>query len=151
MDEGHHQPTPQEARERLAAAREARRLGSPRDRVVHAAGTAVVGLTIGVFLAAQNMVVSGMGHALLFAAFAAVCLGEGWWVEVAARTVPRRSRLWSRLGNGGTLVLALIAVVPWLNLGAQSAPNTWPMVIVGAAVAAAPSVIAAAVIAGRRE
>lgn len=145
-----HQPTPQEAREQLAAA-QARQLGSARDRRIHAVGTAVLGLTVGVFMATQNMVSLGTSGALLFVAFAVVCLGEAWWVERAARTVPRRSRLWSRLGIGGSVVLALVVVMPWLNLSAQSGPNTWPMVTVGAAVAAAPSVIAAAAIAaGRR-
>ena len=37
-------------------------------------------------------------------------------------------------------------VLPWLNLSAQTSPNTWPMVAAGAGLAAVPALVAAAVI-----
>jgi hypothetical protein len=143
--------TPEQARERLTAAQMQRPLPSPRDRKVHAIGTAAFGVGIGLFMAAQNMLSGPGGEVLRTALFFAVYLGVAVWVERATRTVPRRVRLWSRLGIAGSMVLALVAVLPWLNLHAQSEPNTWTMVFVGTLVAGAPSLLAAAVIArGRR-
>jgi hypothetical protein len=136
--------TPQDARDRLAESR-TRRLGSRRDRVVHAAGTAVLGLGIGFLMATQN-VVSGAGRFALTCAFLVVCVGVAIGVERAARTVPRRAKLWSRLGIGASVLVALAAVLPWLNLEARTEPNTWPMVVAGALVTAVPSLLAATVI-----
>lgn len=148
MDTAHTTPTPQQARDQLGAT-QARPLASTRDRRVHAVGTAVVGVTIAVLFTAST-VVSGVGGVVLCAGFTVVVLIQGWWVERAARTVPRRSRAISRAGIGTSFVLALVAVVPWLNLAAQSAPTTWPMVWAGAGVVAVPALLAAAVIARRR-
>lgn len=141
------QTTPQQARQQLAVA--AAHRGSPsRDRLIHASGTAILGLTIGVYMAAQN-IVSGASEIVMTAVFAAICLGQAYWVENVARTVPRRSRLWSRIGIGASIAVALAGVMPWLNLSARSEPNTWPMVLAGAAMAAGPSLVAAVVIACR--
>jgi len=148
MNTTHPEPTPQQAHAQLAAT-QTRSLGSARDRRVHALGTAVVGVTIAVYATAQT-IVSGVGEVALSVAFFALILGQGWWVERAAVTVPRRSRLISRLGIGTSFVLGLVAVLPWLNLAAQTSPTTWPMVWAGSAVAAVPALIAAAVIVGRR-
>lgn len=72
------------------------------------------------------------------------------WAERAARTVPRHAKLASRVGLGGSLVVGLTAVLPWLDLSAQSRPNTPAMAIVGAAAIALPSWIAAGDIATTR-
>jgi hypothetical protein len=146
----HPHPTPQEAREQLSAS-QPRRLTTRRDRTTHAVATATFGLALGVFSAAQNLAVSWVGEALLTAAFVLVVVGTASWVERAARTVPRRSRLWSRIGLGLSFVLSLLLVRPWLNLQAQTEPNTWPMVLGAAVAIALPSLVAAAVIARRRE
>jgi hypothetical protein len=138
--------TPEQAREQLAADRT---LASPRDRRVHAIGTAVLGVSTAGVLAAQNLF-SGAAQLVLSAVFVAVCLGDVVWVERVARTVPRRAKLWARLGIGASLVLSLGVVLPWLNLQAQTEPNTWPMVLAGALVAALPSLVAAGAIARRR-
>jgi len=138
--------TPEQAREQLAAERT---LASPRDRRVHAIGTAVVGLSLAGVLASRNLF-SGAADVVVSAVFIAVCLGDVVWVERAARTVPRRARLWSRLGIGASLVLSLGVVLPWLNLQAQTEPNTWPMVSAAALVAALPSLVAAGAIARGR-
>jgi hypothetical protein len=141
--------TPEQARRQLTDI-QTRSLHSPRDRRIHAIGTAIFGLTSGFYMAAQNAI-TGAGHIVLSCVVVAIWVGEGFWVERAARTVPRRARLWSRLGIGGSLALALGLVLPWLNLRAQTSPNTWPMVLAGAFVVAVPSLVAAAVIArGRR-
>ena len=145
----HPHVTPEQARAQLAASR-ARPLGSDGDRAVHAVGTAVFGLTTGFYMATQNLV-TGTAGIVLSCLVVAIWVAEALWVERAARTVPRRASLWSRVGIGGSLVLALVVVLPWLNLRAQTEPNTWPMVLVGALVAAVPSLVAAAAIArGRR-
>ena len=137
--------TPEQARLQLADA-QARSLSSPRDRKIHATGTAVFGFTIALGMATQN-VVTGAGRVVLSCVVLVILLGEAVWVERAARTVPRRARLWSRLGIGSSFVLALGLVLPWLNLQAQTSPNTWSMVAVAALIVAAPSLAAAAVIA----
>lgn len=143
------QITPERAREQLAEAR-TRSLRSGRDHTLHAAATAAFGLSSGLLAASQN-VVSGASEVALTCAFVAACLAVGLAVERVARTVPRRARLRSRLGIGASLLLALVVVLPWLNLQAQTEPNTWPMVLVAAVVIAVPSLVAAAVIArGRR-
>lgn len=136
--------TPEQARRQLAEI-PTRSLHLARDRKIHAIGTAVFGLTTGFYMAAQNAI-TGTGHAVLSCVFLAIALGECLWIEHAARTVPRRARLWCRLGLGASLVLALCLVLPWLNLQAQTSPNTWPMVLVAALVVAVPSLSAAAVI-----
>ena len=149
MGAEHMHLTSEQARERLAASR-SRSLRSRGDRKVHAVGTAVLGLSIGLFMADRNLV-SGTNEIVTSLIFGAVWLGGAIWVERAARTVPRGARLWSRLGIGTSVVVALVAVLPWLNLRAQTEPNTWPMVLAGAVVIAVPSLVAAAVIAGGRK
>ena len=148
MDAPHSQLSPQQAREQLAAA-QSRSLSSRRDHRIHAIGTAVFGLAVGLLAASRN-IIDGSNWIWVMLAYFVVAVGSGIWVERAARTVPRRTRLWSRLGLAASLVLALAVVLPWLNLSAQSAPNTWPMVIAGALGASIPSLVAAAMIAARR-
>ncbi|MDO5712594.1 MAG: hypothetical protein Q4P32_12785 [Micrococcales bacterium] len=148
MDAPQAQPSPQQAREQLAVA-QSRSLSSGRDRRIHAIGTAVFGLAVG-FLAASRNITDGSSWIWATLAYFALAVGSGIWVERAARTVPRRARLWSRVGVVTSLVLALVVVLPWLNLSAQTAPNTWSMVLVGGLGAATPSLVAAAVIAARR-
>lgn len=145
MSTDYPQVTPEQAREQLTVT-QARSLPSARDRKVHAIGTAVFGVSIAFYMATLN-VVSGSGRLLLTGAFIAIGLGEAIWIERTARTVPRRARLWSRLGIGASLVLGLAAVLPWLNLRAQTEPNTWPMVLVAGLVVAVPSLVASALIA----
>ena len=149
MDADDMQVTPEQAREQLAASRP-RALGSPRDRRIHAMGTAALGLAIGLFMASRNLV-SETGLAVVAVVFFIAWMAGLAWVERVARTVPRGARRWSRLGIAGSFVLALAAVLPWLNLQAQTEPNTWPMVLLGALVTAVPSLLAAAVIAGGRK
>ncbi len=90
MDSTRPEPTPQQAREQLAAT-QGRVLSSSRDRRVHAVGTAVVGVTIAAYGAAQT-IVSGAAEVAFSVAFFALIFGQAWWVERAARTVPRRPR-----------------------------------------------------------
>lgn len=149
MSTDHTQPTPEQAREQLLT-NETRSLRSTGDRKVHATGTAVLGLTVSVYMAARN-VTSGTGSIVATLLFFAVWLGAMFWVERATSTVPRRTKLWSRLGISASFVVVLGAVVPWLNLQAQTEPNTWPMVLAGALAAAAPSLVAATLIARGRE
>lgn len=149
MSTDHSPLTPEQAQEQLSAGRN-RLLASSRDRRVHAVGTGVFGLAMGLFMTARHMT-SGTAAVVLTICFGGLLIGEVIWVERTARTVPRRAGLWSRLGAGVSLLLALGAVLPWLNLRAQSEPNSWPLVLVAAAVVAVPSLLAAAVISrGRR-
>ena len=141
-------PTPEQAREQLAATG-GTSLGSHRDARVHAVATAVFGLSVGVCMASQN-VVTGWGSAILAAAFAAVWIGVVAWMERASRTVPRHARRWSRIGIGASLFLALAVALPWLNSQARTEPNTWGMVLLASVVVALPCLIAAAVIARGR-
>lgn len=143
------QLTQHEAREQLRTSR-AWRLPTRRDRRVHAVATAVFGMALGVFSAAQNLVVTWSGEALLTAAFVFVVVGAAAWVERVARTAPRRTRLCSRLGLGLSFGLSLLLVRPWLNLQAQAEPNTLPMVLGASSVIAVPCLVAAAVIARSR-
>jgi hypothetical protein len=140
--------TPEQARQQLAEI-QARSLSLPRDRRIHAIGTAVFGVTSAILLVTRN-VVTGTGAVGLAVVALVVLVGEGVWVERAARTVPRRARFWSRLGIGASFVLGLGLVLPWLNLQAQTSPNTWPMVAAAAVVVAAPALTAAAAIARAR-
>jgi len=149
MDSTRPEPTPQQAREQLAATQD-RVLSSSRDRRVHAVGTAVVGVTIAAYGAAQT-IVSGAAEVAFSVAFFALIFGQAWWVERAARTVPHRSKVISWTGIGASFVLGLLLVRPWLNLAAQTSPTTWPMVWAGSALAAVPALVAATVIAWRRD
>lgn len=144
----HRQPTPEQAREQLAATRRTS-LGSPGDADVHAVATAVFGVSVGILMASRNLV-TGLGSAVLAAAFATVWLAVVAWAERSARTVPRRAKLWSRIGIVASLALALGAALPWLNYQAQTEPNTWPMVLAASSVVALPSLVAAVVIARGR-
>ena len=148
MGAEHTHLTPEQAREQLAASR-SRSLRIAGDRKVHAIGTAVLGLSVALLMAPQN-VLSGTSAIVADVIFVTVWMAGAIWVERAARTVPRRARLWSRLGIGASIVVALVAVLPWLNLSAQTGPNTWPMVLAGALVISVPSLIAAvAIVRGR--
>jgi hypothetical protein len=140
-----HHLTPDQAREQLATIH-ARTLDTSRDRAVHAGATVVFGGITAFYMAAQNILAGWVSHTVGTAVFAAAWLVTVWWIERVARTVPRRAKAWSRGGIVGSFVLTLIVVLPWLNLSAQTSPNTWPMVAAGAAVAAAPALVAAAVI-----
>ncbi len=140
-----HHLSPDQAREQLAAIQE-RTLDSSRDRAMHASATAVFGVVTALYMASQNIVAGWVGHTVGTAVFLAAWLVTVWWIERVARTVPRRARAWSRAGIVASFVLTLTVVLPWLNLSAQTSPNTWPMVVAGAAVAATPALVAAAVI-----
>lgn len=148
MDSTRSETTPQQAHEQLAAA-ENRVLASADDRRAHALVTAVTGVIVGVIFA-LSLVVSGVGSVLLYGAVLAVAFGASWWVQRVARTVPRRTKLISAIGVGFSVFVALFAVLPWLNLSAQTSPTTWPMGLAGVTMIAAPTLVAAAVIAGRR-
>lgn len=137
--------TPEQAREQLAAI-QSRILDTNRDRAVHAGATAAFGGISAFYMAAQSLALGWLGHTVLSAGFLAAWLLTVWWIEHAARTVPRRAKVWSRGGILGSFVLALTVVLPWLNYPAQSASNSWLIVAAGAAVAAAPALVAAAVI-----
>lgn len=141
MDTEPTQITPEQASANLAAG-EALQLARPRDRKIHAMGTAVFGITLGVLMATRNLI-SGTTAVLLTVALAAVLVAQVVWVERAARTVPRRAALWSRIGIGGSLLVGLALVSPWLNQAAQTEPNTVPMVAIGALAVAAPALVAA--------
>lgn len=141
--------TPQQAREQLTAA-QSRSLSSRRDRTIHAVGMVFVGVVIGVHMALRNVIGEG-AYALVGLLVIGVLFLEMIWVDRTARTVPRRVRLCSWAGFIISFLVGLWVVTPWLNLAAQSGPNTWPMVLVGAVATAAPSLVAAVVIAaGRR-
>ena len=144
----HPHPTPEQARTQLAASRAAS-LGSDGDRTVHALATVAFGLVVGLYLSARN-VVDGAGSVVASVLFFGCWLTAALWVERSTSTVPRRAKLWSRLGLAGSMLVALLAVLPWLNLQAQDEPNTWPMVLAGALVATLPSALAAAAIARAR-
>ena len=120
--------TPEQPRE--LANRQTRILMSRRDRRIHAVGTAVLGLTGGLYMAAQNLL-SGTSRVVLSCIVVASWVAQALWIERAAPTIPRRARLWSHLGIGGSLVLALGLVLPWLNLRAQTEPASWPAVLLG--------------------
>ncbi|MEX5271557.1 hypothetical protein [Kocuria sabuli] len=137
--------TPDQAREQLATI-QGRTLDTSRDRTVHAAATAVFGVASALYMAAQNILSDWVSHSLGTAVFAAAWLVTVWWIERVARTVPRRAKVWSRGGIVTSFVLTLTVVLPWLNFSAQTSPNTWPMVATGAALAAVPALVAAAVI-----
>ncbi|MEX5295526.1 hypothetical protein QYM41_09615 [Kocuria sp. CPCC 205268] len=140
-----HHLTPDQAREQLATI-QARTLETSRDRTVHAGATAVFGVVTALYMAAQNILVGWVGHTIGTVVFMVAWLVTVWWIERVARTVPRRAKVWSRGGIVASFVLTLTVVLPWLNLSAQTSPNTWPMVAAGAAVAAVPALVAAAVI-----
>jgi hypothetical protein len=144
----HRSPSAQQAREQLAESRRSALRPSQRDHTIHAAATAVVGLDTGLFAATQNLPISRPLASFVFILvwLAATCLAER-----VSRAVPRRGRRRSRLGIAASLVLALCAVLPWLNLQAQHSPNTWPVALLAGAVIAAPSLVAAALILGDRE
>ncbi|MFF0945931.1 hypothetical protein ACFYE2_17145 [Kocuria sp. CPCC 205300] len=140
-----HHLTPEQAREQLASI-QVRTFDTSRDRAVHAAATAVFGVVTALYMASQNILSDWVSHTVGTAVFAAAWLITVWWIERVARTVPRRAKAWSRGGIVASFVLTLTVVLPWLNLSAQTSPNTWPMVAAGAALAAVPALVAAAVI-----
>ena len=147
MDTTRTAPSAQQAREQLATA-QARTLGSARDRRVRAAGTALIGVGVAAYGTASVLASGGAGVALS-AVFVVAALALQRWVERASATVPRRATVISRAGVIASFVLVLVAVAPWLNLAAQTSPVTWPTVVTGSVVTAAPALVAAAVIAGR--
>ena len=140
-----HHLTPGQAREQLATIR-TRTLDTSRDRAVHAVATAVFGVVTALYMAAQNILVDWVSHSVGTAVFAAAWLVTVWCIERVAHTVPRRAKAWSRGWIVAFFVLTLTVVLPWLHLSAQTSPNTWPMVAAGAALAAVPALVAAAVI-----
>lgn len=143
------QPTPAQARERLDASVRAP-LRNRRDRRVHAVHTAAIGVVIALALATRNVLSVGTDLVLSVLVFG-LMVGLLLWMERTTTTVPRRARLLARVGVGVSFVLGLTVALPWLNLRAQTAPNTWAMVLGAAAVIALPSLAAAVAIAlGRR-
>jgi hypothetical protein len=138
-------PNADQARTQLATSHPP--LTGPRDRRVHAITTATIGAAVGGVMAIQNLLVGPGGTALRAFGYLVIVGGAIAWAERAARTVPRHAKLASRVGLAGSLVAGLTLVLPWLNLSAQDRPNTLAMVIVGAAVIALPSWVAAGYIA----
>lgn len=149
MNASRPRPTPDEARACLDASGRAP-LRNRRDRRIHAIYTAAIGVVIAMVLATRNVLSVGADVVLsvvVFGLMVAVLL----CMERTSTTVPRRVRLLSRVGVGVSFVLGLTATLPWLNLRAQTEPNTWGMVLGAAAVTALPSLAAAVAIArGRR-
>lgn len=148
MNADRPQLTPDQARDQLGG-RDSRSLRSTHDRRIHALGTVVFGLNVGAWAATQNAF-DGVSRFVMAAIFMVIFIAVTIWTERAARTVPRRARLWSRLGFAASLILGLFAVLPWLNVQAQTEPNTWPMLLVAALIISTPSLLAAAVIARAR-
>lgn len=149
MSVDHPHPSPEEARTQLSAL-QTDSIATPRDSLVHAVATAVFGVSMAIYMMSQNVVTGTVGTLVMTAIFAGVWLGTVAWVERSARTVPRRSRFWSRLGMAASFVLALGVALPWLNYQAQTEPNTWPMVLAASLIVALPSLVAAVVIARGR-
>ena len=141
-------PTPSEAREQLATSQHP--LTGPRDRRIHAITTALLGVALGATMSVQNLLVGPGGTALRTLSYVVLVGGALAWAERTARTVPRHAKLASRVGLGGSLLVGLTLVLPWLNLSAQTRPNTVSMALVGAAAIALPSFIAAGYIARAR-
>ncbi|HSK23575.1 MAG TPA: hypothetical protein VK906_10385 [Egicoccus sp.] len=142
-------PTPAQARQRLDASGRAP-LRNRRDRRIHAIHTATVGVVIAMALATRNVLDIGSDVVLsvvMFGLMVALLV----WMERTTATVPRRAGLLSRVGVGLSFLLGITVALPWLNLRAQTEPNTWGMALGAAAVTAVPSLVAAAAIArGRR-
>lgn len=149
MDVNRFKPTPQQAREQLAAA-QSRSLASPRDRRIHAVGMVFFGVVIGLHMATRNLVSEGV-YALLGLVTISILLVGMIWIGRTARTVPRRVRMWSLSGFIASFLVGLWLVTPWLNFAAQTTPNSWPMILCAAAAVATPCLIAAAVIAMGRK
>src|SRR5690606_15130625 len=105
--------------------------------------TATFGTAVGAVMAIQNVLAGPGGTVLRAFGYFVIVGGALVWAERAARTVPRYAKLAHRVGLGGSLVVGLTAVLPWLNLSAQTKPNTLAMAIAGAAAIALPSWIAA--------
>lgn len=122
-------------------------LTGPRDRRVHAIAVTAVGTAIGAVMSVQNLLTGPGGTALRALSYLVIVGGAFAWAERAARTVPRHAKLATRLGIGGSLLVGLTLVLPWLNLAAQDRPNTLAMVLIGGAAIALPSWLAAAYIA----
>ena len=141
-------PTPSEARDQLDTSHHP--LTGPRDRQIHAITTALLGVALGAPMGFQNLLVGPGGTALRALAYFVLVGGALAWAERSARTVPRHAKLASRAGLGGSLLVGLTLVLPWLNFSAQSQANTLSMAIVGAAAIALPSWIAAGYIARPR-
>lgn len=134
-------PTPDQARDQLATSHPP--LTAPRDRRVHAITTATLGVAVGAVMAVQNLLVGPGGTALRAFGYFVIAGGALACAERAARTVPRHAKLASGAGLVASLAVGLTLVLPWLNLSAQSRPNTLGMAIVGAAVISLPSWVAA--------
>ena len=144
-------PTPPDANQARAQLSTTHpQLTGPRDRRVHAITTATLGTAVGAVMAIQNLLVGPGGTALRALGYFVIVGGALMWAERAARTVPRHAKLASRVGVGGSLVVGLTAVLPWLNLSAQTRPNTLTMAFGGAAAIALPSWVAAGYIARSR-
>jgi len=140
--------TPEQARERIAAS-SARRLGSAPDRKMYALGTIALGLAVGVYFATENLV-HGVAYLVSSMAFVAVLVAAEIWVQGATRTVPRRARLWSRIGFGASFALGFVAVGPWLNLQERTDLDPWLVALAASLVITAPSLVAAAAISRER-
>lgn len=139
--------TPDEAQRRLDLGTSTS-LTSAGDRRLHAGSTALFGVGLGA-MAVTSSRLDGLVGSAVSGILAAALLGLLLWADSRARTVPRRARLISRVGVGVSLVVGLVAVLPWLNLRAQDQVIGWPLALAAVAVIALPSLVAAAAI-GRR-
>jgi uncharacterized membrane protein len=144
MTEPPARATPEQARQQLQEAT-ARTLGSQRDARLYAAFTVCAGLTLALFVILLYLV--SVTAAVVSTAVALVPMaGFLMWIERTASTVPRRTRTLTQVGSMASIVVMLMVVTPVLNMRSLDGTTSWPMVLAGAVVVAAPNLLTAMLI-----
>jgi phosphoribosylformylglycinamidine (FGAM) synthase-like enzyme len=116
-----------------------------RDRRVHAGALVVIGTNHGLYAAVHDI---STGAALMTVTGMLTAASIGAVVAVTRRdsAVPHDVRRSWWLGVGGSLVLALAVVRPWLQLELYAGTSAWVLRVIAALVVAAPCLAAAAAV-----
>ncbi|GAA4110319.1 hypothetical protein GCM10022415_03910 [Knoellia locipacati] len=142
-------PTSADARAALAHASGAR-LGTDRDRRVHALAIAGFGVAMGVFVVASRVAeTTGAGTGVLTALYLGALVALAGWQKRAAGTIPRNGRLIGYVGLGATLALTWVSII-WLNVrqgdarraGLPDQVDSWWVYACAALLTALPMLVA---------
>ncbi|MBM6401024.1 hypothetical protein [Phycicoccus sonneratiae] len=143
--------TPQEARERLARAEEARERRSG-DRHVHGLATAGFGLLMGAYLTLSRLGQGTGWETPLLAAYAGFLVLLTLWQTRATRSWPRRARAVCYSGLAGSVVLFMAGIMTFnyrehqRELAGLAAGEDPVLLVLAGVLAALPMVLAGIVV-----
>lgn len=134
--------TTDEVRQQLALS-ESSLLSSEADRLRYAMGTALVGTIVGSYMVFARDLGSTVPRLAISGVFLGAAVGTQYWFERSAGSIPRHAKRWFGVSFVVSMLIALGAVLPILNLRTQTEPSSAVALATAVMAIALPSWVAA--------